>query len=284
MFFNSLKKSREGVVTCVFDGTDRLQHMFFRYLDDKHPANRGKDIEVYKHTIRDMYVRADEMVGRVMQQMGSNDMFMVISDHGFQSFRRGINLNTWLQEHGFLHILEGKQSGDWFENCDWSRTRAYAFGLGGIYLNVKGREAQGIVDPGEAKELRKTIAGGLSGLRDEDSDDIAINEVFDADDIYSGGPYRPNSPDLIVGYNSGYRASWEGAVGRVTAEVITDNTKSWSGDHCIDPRLVPGVLFCDRVIRSEDPAIGDLAPTILDLFGVEVPAHMTGKVLQVDPA
>jgi predicted AlkP superfamily phosphohydrolase/phosphomutase len=284
MFFNSLKKSRDGVVACVFDGTDRLQHMFFRYLDDKHPANRGKDIEVYKNTIRDMYARADEMVGKVMRSLGPDEMFMVISDHGFQSFRRGVNLNTWLRDNGLLYILDGKESGDWFENCDWTRTKAYAFGLGGIYLNLKGRESQGVVEPSEAKALRKRIAEGLSGLRDEEADDIAINEVFDADDIYSGGPYRHNSPDLIAGYNRGYRASWEGAVGRVTAGVITDNTKSWSGDHCIDPRLVPGVLFCDRAVTSPDPAIGDLAPTILNLFGVDVPPHMTGKVLQMEPA
>lgn len=284
MFFNALKKSREGVVACVFDGTDRLQHMFFRYLDDKHPANKGKDVERFKNTILEMYMRADEMVGRIMDMLGPDEHFMVISDHGFESFRRGININTWLLQNGLLNLKDGAtQSGDWFESVDWTRTKAYAFGLGGIYINQQGREADGIVARGEETEaVKRTIIEGLSGLKDADNGDVAINDIFDNAVLHPSGPYRDNGPDLIVGYNRGYRASWEGAVGRVTDSVITDNTKSWSGDHCIDPRLVPGVLFSNRKITAEAPAIGDLAPTILTLFGVEVPAHMTGKVLSVE--
>jgi predicted AlkP superfamily phosphohydrolase/phosphomutase len=155
--------------------------------------------------------------------------------------------------------------------------------LGGLYINQKGREADGIVAPGEETEaVKRTIMEGLAGLKDTESGDIAINEVFDNAVLHPNGPYRDNGPDLIVGYNRGYRASWEGAVGRVTASVITDNTKSWSGDHCIDPRLVPGVLFSNRKITAHDPAIGDLAPTILTMFGVQVPNHMTGKALSVE--
>ena len=287
MFFNALKKSREGVVACVFDGTDRLQHMFFRYLDDQHPANRGKDVEKHKHAILDMYRRADKMIGRVMSDLGPDDHFMVISDHGFQSFRRGINLNTWLARNGLLKLKNGaSRSGteEWLESVDWSGTKAYAFGLGGLYINQRGREGQGIVEPGEeTREVKRLLIERLSGLRDDECDTLAINEVFDNDELRSSGPYRNNGPDLIVGYNSGYRASWEGAVGRVTSEVFSDNTKSWSGDHCIDPRLVPGVLFSDRRIEADEPGIMDLAPTILDQFGVAVPEHMTGKVLAVAP-
>ncbi|MET0657047.1 MAG: nucleotide pyrophosphatase, partial [Steroidobacteraceae bacterium] len=121
----------------------------------------------------------------------------------------------------------------------------------------------------------------LGGLPDVESDEVAINELFDCEAVHSTGPYRNNGPDLIVGYNRGYRASWEGAVGRVTDAVITDNTKSWSGDHCIDPRLVPGVLFSNWRIAADEPAIADLAPTILGLFGVDPPAHMTGRPLTV---
>lgn len=284
MFFNALKKSREGVVACVFDGTDRLQHMFFRYLDDKHPANKGKDIEKFKNTILEMYMRADEMVGRVMDMLGPDEHFMVLSDHGFESFRHGININSWLMQHGYLYLEEGAiESGDWFESVDWSRTKAYAFGLGGMYINQAGREADGIVARGEeTAALKREIIEGLSGLKDNVHDDVAINEVFDNAALHPSGPYRDNGPDLIIGYNRGYRASWEGAVGRVTDTIISDNTKSWSGDHCIDPRLVPGVLFSNRKIVAEDPGIGDLAPTILTQFGVKVPEHMTGQVLSVE--
>jgi predicted AlkP superfamily phosphohydrolase/phosphomutase len=230
-----------------------------------------------------MYVRADELVGRVMQMLGPREQLLVLSDHGFQTFRRGVNLNTWLQQQGLLHLKEGAaQSGDWFENVDWSRTQAYAFGLAGLYVNQKGREAHGIVAPGEeTRALKRRLIAELTGLRDNELNEVAINELFDSESVHSSGPYRNNGPDLIVGYNRGYRASWEGAVGRVTDQVITDNTKSWSGDHCIDPRLVPGVLFSNWRIDADEPAIADLAPTILRLFGVDTPAHMTGRVLDV---
>lgn len=284
MFLNAIAKSSEGVVACVFDGTDRLQHMFFRYLDPTHPANHGKDVERFRHAIRDMYVRADELVGRVVEQLGAREQLLVISDHGFQTFRRGVNLNTWLLQQGLLHFKDGVAGkGDWFENVDWSRTHAYAFGLAGLYINQKGREAQGIVAAGEETEnLKRRLIAALAGLRDEETGEIAINELFDSMQVHSTGPYRNNGPDLIVGYNRGYRASWEGAVGRVTDAVIADNTKSWSGDHCVDPRLVPGVLFSNWRITTQTPAIADLAPTILQLFGVDVPAHMTGRALAVE--
>ena len=283
MFFNALEKSREGVVACVFDGTDRVQHMFFRYLDKDHPANRGKDVEMYKHTIRDMYIRCDDMVGRAMEYLGEDDCLMVISDHGFLSFRRGVNLNTWLMHNGYLFLEEGADgSSQWLADIDSSRTQAYAFGLSGLYINKKGREAHGIVAPGEETEaLKREIIAGLSGLRDEEANAIAINEVFNANDVHSAGPYQAGGLDLIVGYNRGYRASWQGAVGQVMESVFWDNTKSWSGDHSVDPRLVPGVIFSTHPVTSEDPGIMDLAPTILTMFGVDVPAHMTGQVLDV---
>jgi predicted AlkP superfamily phosphohydrolase/phosphomutase len=282
MLFNALDTSREGVVAVVFDGTDRLQHMFFRTLDPEHPANRGRPIGKYADTIRDMYARCDALVGRVLERLHRDDALLVLSDHGFQSFRRGVNLNSWLRAQGLLTLVEGRdESGDWFEGVDWSRTQAYAFGLGGIYVNQRGREAQGVVEPGEETEaLKRRIVAGLSGLRDEARAAVAIVEVFDNCALHPSGPYRDAGPDLIVGYDRGYRASWEGAVGRTAPELFCDNTRAWSGDHCIDPRLVPGVLFSSRRMVGSDPAIGDLAPTILTLFGVTPPEHMTGRALE----
>ena len=284
MFFNALEKSRDGAVVCVFDGTDRLQHMFFRYLDSKHPANRGRDTVQYRNAILDMYRRADDMVGRVRRSLGPRDHFLVISDHGFQSFRRGINLNAWLRQNGLLHLRDPDAAcGDWFGNVDWSRTQAYALGLAGLYINQRGREANGIVAPGaETEAVKRRIIEGLTGLHDPAADEPAINAAFDPVIVHSDGPYRGNGPDLIIGYNRGYRASWEGAVGRVTDEVFTDNTKAWSGDHCMDPRLVPGVLFSNWRMPTAEPHIQDLAPTILAMFGVEKPGHMTGRVLAVE--
>jgi predicted AlkP superfamily phosphohydrolase/phosphomutase len=284
MLFNALKKSRTGVVAIVFDGTDRAQHMFFRHLEHDHPANRGKDIEQFKHAVRDVYRRADQTIGRVLEDIGPDDMLVVLSDHGFQSFRRGVNLNAWLRDQGLLHLKDDARTcGDWFDNVDWSRTKAYAFGLGGIYINQRGREADGIVNPGkDAQAIKAQIISGLSGLVDKETGDVAIKEVFDSSAVHSPGPYQAANLDLIVGYDRGYRASWEGATGRVTEAMFSDNTKCWSGDHCVDPRLVPGVLYSNRKVAPGDPGIEDLAPTILGLFGVAVPAYMTGKPLTVD--
>ncbi|MFQ5791767.1 MAG: hypothetical protein ACE5JI_14940 [Acidobacteriota bacterium] len=172
-----------------------------------------------------------------------------------------------------------KGESEWLREVDWRRTRAYALGLTGMFLNLQGREAQGIVAPGaEAQELKAEIISKLKGLRDEGAGEVAINEVFDTARIYRG-PYLGNAPDLIIGYNSGYRASWDGATGVVAAPVFEDNRKPWSGDHCIDPRLVPGVLFCTHPIEAKDPALIDIAPTALSLFGLDPPKHMDGKPL-----
>jgi predicted AlkP superfamily phosphohydrolase/phosphomutase len=135
------------------------------------------------------------------------------------------------------------------------------------------------VRPGaEADALKSEIIGRLRGLVDSDNGDIAITEVFDTARVYSG-PYVDNAPDFIVGYNSGYRISWDSASGVVAGPIFQDNTKPWSGDHCIDPRLVPGVLFSSRPIDEVDPALIDIAPTALQLFGVRPPAYMEGKSL-----
>jgi predicted AlkP superfamily phosphohydrolase/phosphomutase len=154
-------------------------------------------------------------------------------------------------------------------------------GLAGVYLNLRGREARGVVSPGEeADRLLAEIAAKLERLCDRDDDRPVIVEAVDMARRYRG-PYLDQSPDLVVGYADGYRVSWEAAVGKVAGEVISDNRKCWSGDHCVDPGLVPGVLFCNRPVAVEDPSIVDLAPTILDLYGVPAPSHMEGRSLRV---
>jgi predicted AlkP superfamily phosphohydrolase/phosphomutase len=265
---------------CVFDATDRIQHMFWRYLEPGHPADRNGAGPAHREAIAELYARNDALVGRIRERLREGDMLMVLSDHGFSSFRRGINLNAWLHEQGYLVLEEGGDpAAEWLKEVDWSRTRAYALGLSGLFLNVEGREARGIVRPGaETEALKAELVGRLTGLIDEDRDEIGIREAFDTAALYSG-PYLANGPDLLIGYNAGYRISWDGATGVVAGPVFEDNVKAWSGDHCIDPRLVPGVLFCDRPIDRDDPSLLDIAPTALWLFGVEPPAFMDGKVL-----
>jgi predicted AlkP superfamily phosphohydrolase/phosphomutase len=150
-----------------------------------------------------------------------------------------------------------------------------------MFLNVRGREEQGIVAPGaDAQALKDEIMRKLKGLRDEDKKEVGIREAFDPAKLYSG-PYLENGPDLIIGYNAGYRTSWDCASGVISGPVFEDNVKAWSGDHCIDPRLVPGVFFCSRSIDADEPHIVDLAPTALRLFGIQPPAHMDGKPFAV---
>jgi predicted AlkP superfamily phosphohydrolase/phosphomutase len=201
-----------------------------------------------------------------------------LSDHGFSSFRRGVNLNAWLRDNGYLTLENGAtESGQYFKGVDWSRTRAYTMGLGGLYINLKGREAQGTVKPGaEAEALKQELIEKLHNLGDADRDGTAIRTVYATSALYRG-PYLAEAPDLIVGYNDGYRTSWDAAVGKVTSAVFEDNCKAWSGDHSVDPVLVPGVLFSNRKFDADDPGIEDLAPTVLDLFGVDRPGWMEGR-------
>ena len=162
---------------------------------------------------------------------------------------------------------------------DWNRTRVYALGLGGIYINQKSRETHGIVNPDqETKALKKELLEKLDGLNDKDKNSVAINKVFDRDEL-PPGPYIDNCPDLVVGYNEGYRVSWDSVTGKVNNTVFEDNTKAWSGDHCIDPRIVPGVFFSTLKINTAYPSIIDIAPTVLELFGLDVPSHMDGQAL-----
>jgi len=282
MFLDSLDKVRRGLCVCVFDGTDRIQHMFWRYIDPRHPARDGQGTRQERTAIEDLYKRMDRLVGETMRRCDDPDtVLMVVSDHGFSSFRRGIDLNRWLIENGYMKLKpDADISKKYLASVDMSQTRAFALGLAGIYLNVKGREAQGIVEPEQADALREEIAAKLTGLRDPESGDVAINVAYDTRKLYRG-PYKEEAPDLIPGYNEGYRVAWETAVGQLTDRVFHDNKKAWSGDHCLDPKVVPGVLFCNRRIDSDRPRLMDLGPTTLNLFGVDVPDHMDGQPLAV---
>jgi predicted AlkP superfamily phosphohydrolase/phosphomutase len=273
MFDNALAHTTRGVVACVFDTSDRVQHMFFRHLDGEPNAR-------WSGTVEELYARMDGLVGKAMQRADQQTVLVVLSDHGFCHFRRAVNLNSWLHQNGYLALKAGlTESGRYFEGVDWSRTRVYCLGLSGIYLNLRGREAGGIVARGiEAEALKAELIAKLSGLRDNEHLAVAIRRVYATDQLYLG-PYLEAAPDLITGFNEGYRISWEAAIGQVTQRVIEDNRKAWSGDHCVDPLLVPGVLFCSRPITGSDPGIEDMAPTALDLFGVELPAWMDGKPL-----
>lgn len=267
MFASALERTRRGMVACVFDTTDRVQHMFHR---DMRKGGRHQQV------IEELYRKADALVGETMGHVDEHTVLFVLSDHGFASFDRGVNLNTWLLENGYLALKEDAKGKGYLQDIDWSRTKAYTFGLAGLYINQKGREAEGIVPKSEAEALRKELAAKLTGLMDGERDTVAIRRAWPSGALYRG-PYLEAAPDVIVGYADGYRASWDAAVGKVSDRVVTDNSKAWSGDHCIDPHLVPGVLYCNRTFAAGDPGIEDMAATALDLFGVPRPAWMEGR-------
>jgi predicted AlkP superfamily phosphohydrolase/phosphomutase len=281
IFFHSISRVKKGMVCCVFDTTDVIQHEFWRYLEDDHPALKNSETPK-PEVIENLYCRMDDLVGRVRKKLSDRDLLMIVSDHGFKLFSRGVNVNTWLFKNGYLHLKDGMTTGgEWFRDVDWSKTRAYAFGLNGIYLNRKGREKNGIVEDGEVDRLKAELTEKLAGLRDEEAGGgEAITTLYDTERIYTG-PYIENAPDLIIGFYPGWRHSWESVSGKVERDIFIDNDKAWSADHCIDHRYVPGVFFSSRKIMSEKPAIWDIAPTVLHLFGVKPPGYMDGRILEV---
>lgn len=283
MLFNALDKTKKGVVVSWFETTDSIQHMFYRYLDEKHPALKTGQARMDSGVIEDLYRKMDDLTGKVVAKLDGKSSLIIMSDHGVKSFRRGFNLNSWLYINGYLALKDSKkESGEWFKDVDWSKTKAYGLGLGGIYINQKGREFQGIVRPGEEiPALKKEIIQKLSQVQDDENGQKAINIVFDRDNL-PPGPYLENCPDFIVGYNEGYRVSWDSVTGKVNPHVFEDNTKAWSGDHCIDPRIVPGIFLSTLKINTSSPSITDIAPTVLELFGLEAPAYMDGRSLVSD--
>ncbi len=277
MFFDALSKTRRGAVVCVFDITDRIQHMFFRFHKDER-WGVGVNDERYANVVRDLYIQMDGLVGRVMKEIDDQTVLMVLSDHGFKPFRRAVELNRWLQQNGYLTENLAAKTPDLLQRVDWSKTQAYAVGFGGIYLNIAGREAKGIVPKEDAARLKREIIEKLKSLRDPEHSGSPISEVYDREQAYKG-PYVVDAPDLVVGFAPGYRVAWETVTGGFGEKVISDNTRPWSGDHNMNPPEVPGMLFCNRRIDVAQPSIMDIAPTVLDLFGVPIPAHMDGKAI-----
>lgn len=278
MWFSALEKTRSGLCAVVFDTPDRIQHMFMRPRDAK--AGEPTDPVAPNEVLDAMYERMDRLVGRTAAKVRGNDVFMVLSDHGFSSFDRGVNLNAWLVQQGYLKCEEGAPKSRYLRGIDWSRTSAYVFGLAGIYLNVEGRESKGIVAQSAMAGLKAELTEKLLALTDPVTGRRAIHAVHDSAVVYKG-PYAGNGPDLLVGFAEGYRASWRAAAGEVEDEIFTDNTKSWSGDHSVDRSQVPGMFFSNRKLDvSKGISLIDVAPTILDLFGVPVPGHMDGKVVR----
>ncbi|MGH9539406.1 MAG: alkaline phosphatase family protein, partial [Terriglobales bacterium] len=253
--------------------------MLWRLIDPQHPEYDASLAAEYGSALPEFYQQIDQVLGEVLQRVDDRTTILVLSDHGFAPYNRSFNLNTWLLENGYIALKNEAPSdpNQAFATVDWSRTRAYGLGLNGLYLNLRGRERDGIVEPGaQANGLLAEIKEKLLGVRDPQNNLAAITRVDRASEVYQG-PYAAQGPDLLVGYNRGYRAGWQTILGNFPAEVFEDNSNPWSGDHCMDYTLVPGVLLSNRAIAAPNPALTDIAPTIFAEFGIPKPGGMMGR-------
>ena len=268
MLFDTLELEDSDLVVVVFVQTDRVSHMFWRGIDPEHPMHYTVD-EQGKEAIRWIYGEADRILGRTLDAMGDDDRLIVLSDHGFNSFRRGVNLNRWLVQEGFMTLKPGEPVADsLLSNVDWPRTEAYAIGLNTLFLNRKDRETLGIVREEQVDEVKQEIRERLLELRDPMDGAVAVATVADADEVYEYNRHAA-VPDLVVGYAEGYRASWQTALGGVPEALFEDNTKKWSGDHLIEPSFVPGVLFTSFPIEAEVAWIGDVPGLVQSTFDLD---------------
>lgn len=282
MLLFELEKMKQGLLSFVFFTTDRIQHIFWVTKDPKHPLYTDTYAEKFGHIIDDYYRRMDRNLGEVLRYVDDKTALIVCSDHGFAPFRRSVHLNRWLIENGLMSLKEevdpnDGEGGALFKHVDWERTKAYALGFGSIYLNLEGREGKGIVGSGdESYSLVKGIKGQLSKFKDPATGDAVIQEVYEGGEIYDG-PYTERAPDLIVGFRPGYRMSWQTAIGGTPNKLVEDNVKKWTGDHCMDPNEVPGIVLMNHKAKIKSPTVIDIAPTVLECFKIAQLHQMEGK-------
>jgi predicted AlkP superfamily phosphohydrolase/phosphomutase len=278
------------VLVGVIESTDRVQHMMWRLRDPTHPMYDAALAARHGGAIEEIYRRADTFIAEVLEHLEPGTRLMIVSDHGFHSWRKAVNLNTWLVQQGYM-VVQGQQpgekkledlfgGGEFWENVDWTRTRAYAMGLGQIYFNLRGRESKGIVSPGgESKALAEELTAKLLTMTDPEDGSRIIRNVYYRDDIYAG-EFIGNAAELQVGMEDGYRVSWQTTLGGSPQGIVYDNMKKWSGDHGgYDYATTAGVLITSTPINKAAPSIMDIAPTVLKYFGLAVPGYIDGKPL-----
>jgi predicted AlkP superfamily phosphohydrolase/phosphomutase len=279
LFEHELNRFRTGFLYFYFSSLDLDSHMFWRCVDEKHPLHSPQLVMRHGDFLPWLYGKIDQALGQVLPLIDDRSLLLVCSDHGFQPFRRQFNLNSWLMDYGYARPKNRSDRGqaDFFANTDWTATKAYGVGINGLYVNLKGREPDGIVEPGEPYEtLRSELIERLTAVKDPQTGEPVMVAVHRPEDIYSG-PCLDTAPDLLVCYNRYHRASWDTILGKYPREHVLDNLDPWSGDHCMDARFLPGVLLANRPIRVPDPHLIDLAPSILHGFGIDPPAEMTGR-------
>ncbi len=284
----ALADQTEGLLAFVFFTSDRIQHFFWAGLDPAHPYNTlDPDGGPFSHVtafhrlgagpIRDIYKRFDRILDTVRSRLSEKDVLLLVSDHGFTTYRRNFHVNRFLVEHGFMTLRDGAAEGDDFlATVAWDRTRAYSVGFAGIYLNREGREGAGRVAKEQADDLARQITTKATALRDPATGTAPVLRVYRGCDIYTGSAMA-DAPDLVLGLADGYRFSAETALGACPAEIFADNTEPWTGTHLLDPSLVPGILLANRRLTTRRVDGRDLAPTVLAALGVPIPPEYEGR-------
>jgi len=273
MLESVLRDFDSGILACVFDTLDRIQHMFWRR--DVGVTGKGKEA---RGVIARWYISMDKVVGDILERVGERATLLILSDHGFSPLDKYVHLNTWLVQNGYMSLKDdSKDGGPLFENVNWSGTKAYALGFNSIYINLKDREGKGIIEPHMVNSLCDEIIKGLEGWYDGDKK--VIKRVYRGKDIYRAK--NDSGPELVVGYNIGYRASKQTILGAAPASLlIEDNDEPWSGDHCCDPSLVPGVLFGVNMDRSlgfpESISVEDIKRVVEQWMDNQSPHHISG--------
>lgn len=275
LFEYAIENYEDGLLFFYFSSSDLQSHMFWWNADEnpQHPTRSTPEAASRYQYVKELYQRLDGIIGDIHDRYGGKATLFVMSDHGFANFGRQFNVNSWLRDFGYLNPRECNSI---LTDADWLRTRAYGLGINGLYLNLNGRERDGIVEPGEEQEkLTRQLIARLQSVKDFNGQQV-IRKVYRSSEIYSGSATEL-APDLIIGYARGYRASWETCLGELTPDVLLDNTSAWSADHCSDALEVPGVLFSNKPFQSAEPSLIDMAPSILHEFGMATPGTMTGR-------
>jgi len=286
MLLNGLSRDDWDMLIWVSTATDRVAHMFYRLIDPEHPRHDAELAKKYGDAIEKEYIRMDATVATVIDKLRPDDTLVILSDHGFHGYRRGLHVNQWLRQQGLLALKGGATSAtrEFLMEIDWSETKAYALGTGQIYLNRAGREPRGIVTDADAPAVVQRIREGLLALKDEQRANArVVDEVYVGEQVFRGGR-AADRPDLQVGFAEHYRTSWETILGGVPAELFADNSKKWSGDHAAsDVKSTDGIVIANRPIVRSQPAIVDFAPTAATFFAQPLPSHYVGKPLFAEP-
>ncbi len=277
MFEMALDEFERGLLFYYFATSDRTQHMFWRTMDPRHPAYEARLAERLGSVIEQCYRASDDIVGKAMEACDGDTTLIVLSDHGFAPYYRCFNLNTWLARNDYLVGVGPWGAGtDIFGNADWRTTLAYGLGFNALYINLLGREPYGLVGPEEKGALTRQLADELRQVRDPETGERVIEQVYVGEEVYSSDRAE-TAPDLVIGYARGYRCSDESVLGEVSEALTGANRDKWSGDHCIDRSLVPGIALANKPLSAEAPALEDVTAGVLSEFGVEKPEEMSGR-------